>query len=52
MSLTVEVFLDGYEAGEDMSANIDTLYACCRPLDDSVQARSRPAVGHLRLAAR
>jgi nucleoid-associated protein YgaU len=39
MGLTVEVFLDGYEAGEDISADIDTLYACCQPMDNSIQAK-------------
>ena len=39
MSLTVEVFLDGYEAGRDVSADIETLQACCRPLDASIQSK-------------
>jgi nucleoid-associated protein YgaU len=39
MGLTVEVFLDGYEAGKDISADIDTLYACCQPMDNSIQAK-------------
>jgi nucleoid-associated protein YgaU len=38
-SLTVEVFLDGYEANQDISADIETLNSCCRPLDDSVSAK-------------
>jgi nucleoid-associated protein YgaU len=39
MSLTLEVFLDGYETGEDVSADIDTLNSCCCPMDNSIQAK-------------
>jgi len=39
MTLSVEVFLDGYEAGRDISTDIETLYSCCQPLDNSIQAK-------------
>jgi nucleoid-associated protein YgaU len=39
MSLSVELFLDGYEAGEDISADIETLYSCCQPMEDSLQSK-------------
>jgi nucleoid-associated protein YgaU len=39
MSLTVELFLDGYESGEDVSADIETLNSCCQPMEDSVQSK-------------
>lgn len=39
MSLTVEVFLDGYETGEDVSDDIDTLNSCCTPLDNSIHSK-------------
>jgi nucleoid-associated protein YgaU len=40
MSLTVEVFLDGYEVGQDVSSAIETLNSCCRPLEDSIQSKT------------
>jgi Contractile injection system tube protein len=39
MTLSVELFLDGYEAGQDISDDIDTLYSCCGPMDNSIQAK-------------
>ena len=39
MSLSVELFLDGYEAGRSISADIETLYSCCQPMDNSIQAK-------------
>jgi hypothetical protein len=30
-TLSVELFLDGYEAGQDVSHDIETLYSCCQP---------------------
>lgn len=36
VKLSVEVFLDGYESGSDVSADIDTLCSCCRPMEDSI----------------
>ncbi|MCL2396003.1 MAG: phage tail protein [Acidimicrobiaceae bacterium] len=39
MKLTVEVFLDGYESGTDVSTDIDTLSSCCRPLEDSITSK-------------
>jgi nucleoid-associated protein YgaU len=38
-TLTVEVFLDGYEAGEDVSGDIQTLCSCCQPLSDSISSK-------------
>jgi len=35
-SLTVEVFLDGYEKNRDVSGTIDTLLSCCVPQSDSL----------------
>jgi nucleoid-associated protein YgaU len=39
VSLTVEIFLDGYEQGKDVSDDIETLNSCCRPLDNSIQSK-------------
>jgi Contractile injection system tube protein/LysM domain len=39
MSLTVELFLDGYEAGRDVSKDIETLYSCCHPMASSLQSK-------------
>lgn len=39
IKLTVEVFLDGYEADTDVSKDIATLSSCCRPLDNSISAK-------------
>jgi Contractile injection system tube protein len=39
MTLSVELFLDGYEAGHDISPDIETLYSCCQPMDNSIQAK-------------
>jgi nucleoid-associated protein YgaU len=39
VSLTVEVFLDGYEAAADVSADIETLNSCCRPLDNTLHSK-------------
>jgi hypothetical protein len=36
-SLTVEVFLDGYETGTDISRDIKTLTTCCQPLASTIQ---------------
>jgi hypothetical protein len=30
-TLSVELFLDGYETGQDVSHDIETLYSCCQP---------------------
>ncbi len=30
-TVSVELFLDGYEAGQDVSRDIETLYSCCQP---------------------
>jgi len=38
-ALTVEIFLDGYETGEDISQTIDLLKSCCTPLSDSVSSK-------------
>jgi len=38
-TLTVEVFLDGYETGEDISDDIETLKSCCMPLDSSLSSK-------------
>jgi hypothetical protein len=38
-SLTVEVFLDGYEAATDISPDILTLQSCCTPLDSSLSSK-------------
>jgi hypothetical protein len=35
-TLSVEVFLDGYESGRDISHDIDTLTRCCTPLPDTL----------------
>jgi nucleoid-associated protein YgaU len=37
-ALTVEVFLDGYESGSDVSKDIDTLTKCCVPLPDTISS--------------
>ncbi|HEV2360670.1 MAG TPA: hypothetical protein VGS21_03100 [Acidimicrobiales bacterium] len=37
---TVEVFLDGYELGADVSADIQTLQSCCAPLDSSLSSKT------------
>jgi nucleoid-associated protein YgaU len=36
---TVEVFLDGYEPGTDISPDILTLQSCCTPLDASLSSK-------------
>jgi nucleoid-associated protein YgaU len=41
-TMTVEVFLDGYEGGKDVSQQIDFLTQCCRPLDDTI-AHGKPS---------
>ena len=38
-ALTVEVFLDGYESGKDISKDIDTLTQCCQPTADSITSK-------------
>lgn len=35
-TISVEVFLDGYEQNEDVSDDIDTLVSCCVPQTDSL----------------
>jgi hypothetical protein len=39
MTLSVELFLDGYEAGRDISGDIETLYSCCQPMGNSIHAK-------------
>jgi nucleoid-associated protein YgaU len=39
VALTVEVFLDGYEDGQDVSASIETLKSCCVPLDTTIHSK-------------
>lgn len=36
-SMTVEVFLDGYESGKGISADIETLTSCCKPLAQTLR---------------
>lgn len=38
-TLSVEVFLDGYEAGKDVSADIALLTSCCVPLDATISSK-------------
>jgi len=38
-SLTVEVFLDGYELGADISPDLLTLQSCCLPLDSTLSSK-------------
>lgn len=39
MALTVEVFLDAYETGADITTQIDLLVSCCVPLDDTIRGK-------------
>jgi nucleoid-associated protein YgaU len=39
VSLTVEIFLDGYEDQSDITDKIETLQKCCMPLSDSVSSK-------------
>jgi nucleoid-associated protein YgaU len=38
-SMTVEVFLDGYESGQDISPQIKLLTSCCTPLDETIKKK-------------
>jgi Contractile injection system tube protein/LysM domain len=38
-SYTLEVFLDGYEKGRDVSKDIDTLTSCCVPMSETISSK-------------
>ncbi len=38
-ALSVEVFLDGYESGKDISPEIEMLTKCCQPLPDTITSK-------------
>jgi nucleoid-associated protein YgaU len=40
VSMSVEIFLDGYETGQSVSQTIEMLNSCCRPLADTIHSNT------------